>query len=492
MLRAKYCSCCGLDLPFAGRIDRKYCRPSCRTLAYRRRRDGVSAPQSVAAQPTPPSALVELVMKLEARDLAARKEVAAVRARNTELEESLRRTHAGASAQPNRRKQQSQGAGLQRQSEHDRSWYQHRIAELESQLAAAQPKTHAPRKKAAGLGAGQQKSRNHPPSKPASLAAPLKQQGTGRAEHSTLRPSAAQLIPAPFGSDAILLTGADDHAPLMRVTNDIFKYRFPARVLESTPDKYQLTMEIVSYHQQAFEAICRYIARRLLQHFSTNTLIMGSYQTAIRWIDDLQDALIVQNSGNHRSIREWFYVHRDLLSGFVYIIIEETISAFIDQLPAYRAYPPWNHPEHEVNRERQPEQAYSQGEAGDSDDYQEQEVTDGSDEWADDSDDAADQNWGEDSGDGDEQEEDDDSEDTGDESDDGADDGEDDDGENDDNEDGDGENDDGENDDSGDGDGENDDDEDDDDEDDDNEDGDDGDDDDENDDDEDDYDEDYD
>ncbi len=412
-------------------------------------------------------------MQLEARDLAARKEVAAVRARNTELEESLRRARVGASAQPNSRKQQSQGARLQRQSEHDRSWYQQRIAELESQLAAAQPKTHAPRKKAAGLGAGQQKSRNHPPSKPASLAAPLKQQGTGRAEHSTLRPSAAQLVPAPFSSDAIPLTEADDHAPLMRVTNDIFKHGFPARVLKTTPEQHQLTMAIVSHHRQAFGAICRYTARSLLQHFSTNTLIIGSYQTAIRWIDDLQDALIARRAGNPRSIREWFYVHRDLLSGFVYVIIEETISAFIEQLPAYRAYPPWNDPEHEVNRERQLERAYSQGEEGDSNDYQEQEVTDDSDESADDSDDVADQDGGEDSGDGDEQEEDDDSEDDGDENDDGADDGEDDDGENDDNEDGDGEDDDDEGDDDEDDDNEDDDDEGDDNEGDDNEDGDD-------------------
>ena len=40
MLRARTCSFCGGDMPASGRIDRRYCRPSCRTLAYRHRRCG--------------------------------------------------------------------------------------------------------------------------------------------------------------------------------------------------------------------------------------------------------------------------------------------------------------------------------------------------------------------------------------------------------------------------------------------------------------------
>jgi hypothetical protein len=40
MLRARICSFCGGDMPASGRIDRRYCRPSCRTLAYRHRQCG--------------------------------------------------------------------------------------------------------------------------------------------------------------------------------------------------------------------------------------------------------------------------------------------------------------------------------------------------------------------------------------------------------------------------------------------------------------------
>ena len=52
MLRAHFCVLCGDALPARGRIDRKYCRPSCRTLAYRRRKQAHRGPESLSAAQT--------------------------------------------------------------------------------------------------------------------------------------------------------------------------------------------------------------------------------------------------------------------------------------------------------------------------------------------------------------------------------------------------------------------------------------------------------
>lgn len=54
MLRAQACVFCGGAIPFEER-SRKYCRPSCWTLAYRRRRAGAPTWQGQASGLTQPS-----------------------------------------------------------------------------------------------------------------------------------------------------------------------------------------------------------------------------------------------------------------------------------------------------------------------------------------------------------------------------------------------------------------------------------------------------
>ncbi len=72
MLRARTCSFCGGDMPASGRIDRRYCRPSCRTLAYRHRRSGTRKDQG---------SLLDVVRALEQRLSATAAELLLIRQR---------------------------------------------------------------------------------------------------------------------------------------------------------------------------------------------------------------------------------------------------------------------------------------------------------------------------------------------------------------------------------------------------------------------------
>ena len=84
MLRARHCQFCLDSIPATRRIDALYCRDSCKTLASHARKE------TRACRPAPtrqqPSALVELVMRLEAQEAAARSELAVMRVRIAELE----------------------------------------------------------------------------------------------------------------------------------------------------------------------------------------------------------------------------------------------------------------------------------------------------------------------------------------------------------------------------------------------------------------------
>lgn len=73
MLRARYCSFCEGEIPSAGRIDRMYCRASCRTLAYRHRREGRNARRAES------SSLLDAVRRLEERAIETARELAEVR-----------------------------------------------------------------------------------------------------------------------------------------------------------------------------------------------------------------------------------------------------------------------------------------------------------------------------------------------------------------------------------------------------------------------------
>ena len=89
MLRAHFCVLCGDPLPARGRIDRRYCRTSCRTLAYRRRkqeRPGPSASSPAARRVDQRAAAVELVVRLERLAATTQQELAVARLQLAQLE----------------------------------------------------------------------------------------------------------------------------------------------------------------------------------------------------------------------------------------------------------------------------------------------------------------------------------------------------------------------------------------------------------------------
>lgn len=91
MLRAQRCAFCGDALPSRGRIDRKYCRASCRTLAYRHRQK--TPPRSrqdgtPTSQPTDPRAVVvEVLLRLEQLITVAQHELGIARSLLAQLDE---------------------------------------------------------------------------------------------------------------------------------------------------------------------------------------------------------------------------------------------------------------------------------------------------------------------------------------------------------------------------------------------------------------------
>ena len=89
MLRAHFCVLCGDPLPARGRIDRRYCRTSCRTLAYRHRkqeRPGPSASSPAARRVDQRAAAVELVVRLERLAATTQQELAVARLQLAQLE----------------------------------------------------------------------------------------------------------------------------------------------------------------------------------------------------------------------------------------------------------------------------------------------------------------------------------------------------------------------------------------------------------------------
>lgn len=82
-MRAHFCALCGDALPTRGRIDRKYCRASCRTLAYRHRRQGQRGSRSGTGPSGRASdsraAAVELILRLEQLVGTTQRELAVAR-----------------------------------------------------------------------------------------------------------------------------------------------------------------------------------------------------------------------------------------------------------------------------------------------------------------------------------------------------------------------------------------------------------------------------
>lgn len=129
MLRAHHCVRCGDPMPLGRRVDRKYCRASCRTSAYRERRRG-TAPRRAGRgrrqepdQPLPPELLraLRLVPPTVLTTLTgwfgehtSSEQLTAARQRVAELERQVQRARAELAAQ-----QQAHHREQQRQREEE-------------------------------------------------------------------------------------------------------------------------------------------------------------------------------------------------------------------------------------------------------------------------------------------------------------------------------------------------------------------------------------
>lgn len=90
MLRAQRCAFCGDALPGRGRVDRKYCRASCRTLAYRHRHKTPlpsRKDETPTSQPIDPRAVVvEVLLRMERLIDVAQHELAIARSLLAQLD----------------------------------------------------------------------------------------------------------------------------------------------------------------------------------------------------------------------------------------------------------------------------------------------------------------------------------------------------------------------------------------------------------------------
>lgn len=115
MLRAHYCVRCGDPMPLGRRVDRKYCRASCRTSAYRSRRAQTAPHKGVrrakkqeTSEPLPPALALALrqippaiLTTLAAwfGEHASSEQLNAARQRITELEQQVQRVRAEQTSQ---------------------------------------------------------------------------------------------------------------------------------------------------------------------------------------------------------------------------------------------------------------------------------------------------------------------------------------------------------------------------------------------------------
>lgn len=114
MLRVHHCVRCGDPMPLGRRVDRKYCRASCRTSAYRTRRTqtaprkGVRGRKQQSSEPLPPELILALrqvppaVLTMLAAwfgEHASSEQLTGARQRITELERQVERLRSEQAAQ---------------------------------------------------------------------------------------------------------------------------------------------------------------------------------------------------------------------------------------------------------------------------------------------------------------------------------------------------------------------------------------------------------
>lgn len=160
MLRATCCVICGNPLPTCGRLDRRYCRKSCRAVAYRAgRRESKARPASCLPPPGDfevGRSLVYTHIPREVLDVLAKHfgqqheslvaELATARKRLVELEQAAGATAAGAAAMEERRRLEAQAQQLQAELTATRSSLTTQLETAKRQLReAADERTRAER-----------------------------------------------------------------------------------------------------------------------------------------------------------------------------------------------------------------------------------------------------------------------------------------------------------------------------------------------------------
>lgn len=160
MLRAHHCIRCGDPMPIGRRVDRKYCRASCRTSAYRERRREATpcgaggGRRQEPGQPLPPELVLTLRQVPPAvltalagwfGEHASSDQLAATRQRVAELEQQVQRTRVELTAQREARHQEEASAQpAQDHQAREAEWRQRaeaahkQIAELKEVLLSLQ------------------------------------------------------------------------------------------------------------------------------------------------------------------------------------------------------------------------------------------------------------------------------------------------------------------------------------------------------------------
>lgn len=334
MLRARCCSHCGDAIPFKGRIDRKYCRASCRTLAYRHRRDGRPRGRGQPAGVTTPSALVELVVRLEERESAARRELSEVRARNAELEDSLQRYQAR--ERENKYPGDHAGSGRRidsepqlRPAEARSSSQQEQIAELVRQVEQARKGELAAQQRSAQLEAELKQFQGHWEAQPAKTR--LDTQSLPPAGHPARTSSSARLTPPPFRGDEIFEDDKNvDHRMLSlayRVLDEDL-YEVMRRRQPDRPDLLDKLSKVLGAQKTGFKIVCRFIVWQLRVEIGVGLSMPDIRQFCDHHLSALRENLRIEAQASSIKVDQWFAVHRSTLRVLAYAITYKVLAAF--------------------------------------------------------------------------------------------------------------------------------------------------------------------
>ena len=364
MLRAVYCLFCGGAIPFQGRIDRKYCRPSCRTLAYRYRRDGRTSPYMLASENTESGDLLVLAQQLEERALETARQLAQVRVRIGARESSVRpvTSHGRGKQSPRSKKHQasapshggSSAASPQklekqlRDAESRIEQQQQQIADLQHREAKLQQEATEAKQRAAQLEADlwQERSdererrkpetrhpetgeRTHSQSWPQTRAAgvPLEPEPAPERKQRQWIPSpSVEIHPKPY---AARQRKASDDPAVMDIVSYVLHERLPALIAQQRPNLQGRVRTELADESSGLQIIGRAIARRLWALMQEDDpVLQNRSRLAKETIRELEEQ-IASKPGQQALAEPWFEKQRSILT----LLVQEIAQALLARFP---------------------------------------------------------------------------------------------------------------------------------------------------------------